>query len=289
MAERLRAGNLTVADKRFLWDKLRCFRSSELEEMGISESEKGDLLEKFKPDPQPWHGELKKAHAEVESRRLNAVRWDGFVGGGGTSTYGPPYRYSHEAIVATARRRGSTNVGTRVTNFSDWVYGLYHERRDEKALARGRRLEQELVRRYVPVPANDTWELIYKGIRSDAQTPSKVISSLTVNGQPLSGKPDLVFKERSSGRILIVEIKASYRTIPLDGWPNLRAQLWAYSQIDKWREAPIVLVGEVWWYSYMSEKPLLRGRLRWSSADLEFNARNSELFELYRSAAQVRN
>jgi hypothetical protein len=47
------------------------------------------------------------------------------------------------------------------------------------------------------------------------------------------GKPDLVFREKRSGRILIVEIKATEADIYADGWPNLRAQLWAYSKIDQ--------------------------------------------------------
>jgi len=280
LAERLMGDRLTPADNRFLLGALRNLRSDELEEVGITESERRFLLEKFKPTRQPWHTELEKAHAEVKSRKLNAIRWDGFLGDGGSSVYGSPYRYSHNDVVAAAKWRPSRKVGIRVTDFTDWVYSLYHENRNEISLARGRRLERELVRRYVPVPTNDAWERIYKGMRSDDLIPAKTITALMVSGQPLLGKPDLVYRERSSDRILIVEIKASDKTIPCDGWPNLRAQLWAYGHIDEWKGKTVLLVGEIWWYN--AGKIFLRGRLRWRSDDEDFNRRNLELFDLYR-------
>jgi UDP-N-acetylglucosamine 2-epimerase (non-hydrolysing) len=36
----------------------------------------------------------------------------------------------------------------------------------------------------------------------------------------------------------IVEIKASHKDIPANGWPNLRVQLWCYAHIDQWADAP---------------------------------------------------
>lgn len=121
--------------------------------------------------------------------------------------------------------------------------------------------------------------LEYEGIRTEGRQP-KVTSALTVGGTPLRAAPDFVFKERSTGRVVIVEIKASNREIPRDGWPNLRAQLWAYAHIDEWRNAPeVTLVAEVW--GFTSDRIVLRGTRRWASTDEQLKRDNLQLFTLY--------
>lgn len=76
----------------------------------------------------------------------------------------------------------------------------------------------------------------------------------------------------------MVEIKISEAPIPDGGWPNLRAQLWAYSKIDKWAQSSdILLVGEIWG---STEGLRLRRAMRWQPLDLE--EENIQLFELYR-------
>ncbi len=103
---------------------------------------------------------------------------------------------------------------------------------------------------------------------------------MTLNGTPLFGKPDLVFKERSSGNILILELKYTNAEIPLDGWPNLRAQLWAYSQIDEWKDAPeIHLAAEIWAGSIHT--PTIKASMSWESRDSNLIADNEQLFRLY--------
>jgi hypothetical protein len=61
---------------------------------------------------------------------------------------------------------------------------------------------------------------------------------------------------------------------------NLRAQLWAYSQIDEFANAErIVLIGEIWGFveGYLRRRKVLR----WDCEDQRFNSENSDLFMLY--------
>jgi hypothetical protein len=183
-------------------------------------------------------------------------------------------------LIERARVNRPKNPGTGVTNFSGWVFSLYNSKKDATSLASGRYIEQELVRRYVGAADRKGWELVHEGItRSDFGPRSA--SGLTVSGKPLRGEPDFVFRHRKSKGVVIVEVKASHRDIPSDGWPNLRAQLWAYSQIDEWKNAPeLSLIGEVWGFG--SDKIVLRGVRRWTREDRQFEQQNRELFELYR-------
>ncbi len=65
------------------------------------------------------------------------------------------------------------------------------------------------------------------------------------------GRPDLVFKHKKTGEVLIVEIKVTDAEIPDGGWPNLRAQLWAYSLADAFATAALARFRihgfEDWW------------------------------------------
>jgi hypothetical protein len=111
----------------------------------------------------------------------------------------------------------------------------------------------------------------------------KIISALTVAGEPLWAAPDFVFQEKTSGRIVIVQVKVSDAVIPSDGWPNLRAQLWAYAHVDEWLCArEMLLVGEVW--DLTLDGIVFRGTVRWECGDREFHRNNLELFELYGGA-----
>jgi hypothetical protein len=124
-------------------------------------------------------------------------------------------------------------------------------------------------------------------------TPRK-ISLLKVNGESLLGVPDYVYHNAANGQIVIVEVKVSNPTAwPADGWPNLRAQLWAYGQIDAYLNlaSDIALVGEVWSEQYdpktMSWSYVPRIRYRWQMSDSVFCAQNEELFEIYKAWAST--
>lgn len=236
--------------------------------------EKKYLLEKFFPEtePAPWQKELRKGWD-------NSKRWHQYLDSKYLEPMGEPFRYTHNWLLETAQRKRPLMSGKNVTDFTGWVYSLYYPKNRAEQLTIGKYIERELVRRYVDTPRNRGWELIYEGIRRKNRS-YKTISSLTVGEKPMRGAPDFVFQDNASGRVVIVEIKASNREIPSDSWPNLRAQLWAYSQIDDWRNAPeIILIAEVW--GFTADKIVLRGTHRWTHNDQDFNYRNLQLFKLY--------
>jgi len=140
------------------------------------------------------------------------------------------------------------------------------------------------VKRAVSKAADGDWVLYLDGVRSHMNE-GLPISSLTIDGKPLRGVPDLVFRERRTNRILIVELKVSEAQLWADGWPNLRAQLWAYSRIDRWANAPeILLAGEVW--APRRPEPLRRRTWLWNTADETLQTENRELFEAYGGAVK---
>lgn len=240
----------------------------------FTEEEKKYLLAKFFPEsrPVPWKVALQKGWSDSE-------RWQRYLEADVREPIGAPYRYPHHWLVQVAQANRPLVTGSSVTDFTGWLFSLYGPPKDPQVLAQGRNVERQLVRRYLLEPNRKGWTLEYEGIRSEGRQP-KVISALTVGGAPLRAAPDFVFKEKATGRVVIVEIKASNREIPSDGWPNLRAQLWAYAHIDDWRDAPeIILVAEVW--GFTSEKIVLRGTRRWKSNDDQLNRENIELFALY--------
>jgi hypothetical protein len=102
-----------------------------------------------------------------------------------------------------------------------------------------------------------------------------------------------VFRYRPTRELVIVDRKASDKRIPVDGWPDLRAQLWCYAQIDDpaWREAPAIrLVAEVW-VRRADGKLYLRenegGLMRWMKGDTQFEEQNAALFALYKERMEA--
>jgi hypothetical protein len=197
----------------------------------------------------------------------------------------------HESLLQRAKSHPPERIGNRVSDFTDWIYSLYIPDKKEADLRRGKDLERAVLaekgkivgdlpydKSWIPIPGNPQWRLIFNGM-CDSSDYAYRISALTIHGRPIFGKPDLVFQERSTKRILIIEIKISEAAIPDGGWPNLRAQLWAYSKIDVWADTPdMLLIGEVWGF----ERGLrLRRSQRWQPQALE--AQNGELFDLYKS------
>ncbi len=100
---------------------------------------------------------------------------------------------------------------------------------------------------------------------ADSDSVALSIPSLTIAGIPTWGRPDLVYREKGTTRMIIVEVKTSEADIPSDGWPNMRAQLWAYFKIHSWRDIDdILLVGEVWGFKNGLR---LRQSIRWHNSD----------------------
>jgi hypothetical protein len=221
-------------------------------------------------DDVAWRNELRS----LESHRK---RWNAFLGDAASMEH--PFRWRHAEVVRRARRSPPIGVEPIVTGFTDWIFSLYESKRDTQKLALGRQLEREVVARRIPVPEHSGWKLDYDGTSRSQREPLS-IPGLLVNGQALRGKPDLVFREKKKkSRVVIVEIKVSNAFVPSDGWPNLRAQLWAYSKID-WDASEIMLVAEVW---AMETRLRRRKTLVWNASDGTLDHQCSELFDIYRT------
>lgn len=99
------------------------------------------------------------------------------------------------------------------------------------------------------------------------------------------GAPDYVFINKKTETALIVEVKVSSAELPSDGWPNLRAQLWAYGYIDVIQQVKnIILIGEVW-VRIDGNTVRRRRTYRWSLDDPQFCKENEQLFALYQQYA----
>jgi len=184
----------------------------------------------------------------------------------------------HEDLVRWAKTYAPETIKPTVSSFADWVFGLSNDFvNGEAAKRRGKKAEAEIVesvlksreqkewwdrvqvKRKMDMAyyigkrfSKDLWQLEYDGTANSC-VDALQISALKVNGQPLQAKPDLVFRDRRSGDVLIMELKAwnGRGKLPVFGWPNLKMQLWCYGMIDKWRDAPsIILQSRVWRWDY---------------------------------------
>lgn len=233
--------------------------------------------------------------------------WHGYLGKYDWGESGDPFQYSPFEILNRAQRRrlcehisGATapvvgRTANRVTDFSSWIGSLYRRLRTGRQLAEGKDIERqifELTKLYARkcIPPKSDWSLIHRTpAEGEARCPF-MISTLRVNEEPLWGIPDVVFKNLITGEILILEIKVTNSPIPSDGWPDLRAQLWAYGQIDEWRDAPkIGLVAEIWGKCPSGGLPQRRKILRWETGQLPFDEENRKLFEVYNGTYIPRN
>ena len=243
----------------------------------FSEEEKKALLELLYGDPAEWTWERDLLYTYGDLQRWKLLLSE-------EPDSGSPYRIGHKLLMARAKHSPPESIGHAVTDFTDWVYRLYIPVKDHASLARGRRLEREIARRRIPVPKHSKWKLLHSGIAANEATVFE-IPALMIDGVPMRGSPDLVFREKGSGRVLIIEIKVTEADAPSDGWPNLRAQLWAYSQIEKWKDAPeILLAGEIWGFA---SGLCLRKVIRWRRGEARWERENKELFETYRSFAAM--
>ena len=216
-----------------------------------------------------WKRDLVKVQADYK-------RWQSLLEPGSCGRF--PFRFNLAKLARLGQYFQPKETGRTVTAFTDWIFRLYKPQRDYVALKRGAHFEREIARKRVRYPQHTGWKLIYDGMNGSEEH-ALPISELAINGAPIYGKPDLVFREKKTGRIMILEIKVSERDIPSDGWPNLQAQLWAYSKIDMWKDAPeILLVSEVWSYSYGVRR---RGTIRYLQDDQIFETQNRKLFDVY--------
>lgn len=197
---------------------------------------------------------------------------------------------SHRAALRMAEMfpesphvRQATNW--RVSDFSGWVHMLYVGSTMKGRLWEGteghaqvsasRRLGSSKHR--VDPPSNKGWTCVHDDLKGTSDQ-NYSISALTINERPFVGCPDLVFVDSSGTAALILEIKTTDAKLPYGGWPDLRAQLWAYSRIDEWANIPNVqLAAEIWDKSGTR----LRRTYQWSREDDRIQKGGEEMFAAY--------
>jgi hypothetical protein len=202
-----------------------------------------------------------------------------------TESQAEPFDWSHQRLLAgSGSRKTELHNPYTVSGFANWIFSIYRRDRSPFALAVGKEAERRITQIRLQHSNNHhDWDLLPDGTGEARH--ALPATELALNGQILHGSPDLVFRERRTGRIVIVEIKASDAVLPRDGWPNLRAQLWAYSRLNEWRDSPgMLLVGEVW----NERGTRCRGTYGWNAMDGVLNNQNKELFIEYRKVVEHR-
>lgn len=177
-----------------------------------------------------------------------------------------------------------------VSTFTDWIFNLQHisNARSQSAGKVGELLVQNAKLKY-PKPRIEPakWVPLFIDDLTGKRRGEK-ISSLTLNGAPMVGKPDYVFLNRQERIAIVVEIKTSNANLDLepDGWPNLRAQLWAYAHLDIVVEVAdkVILIGEIWGKNVDGDVALRR-TYRWDFPNELFESPNRQLFEYYKAYA----
>lgn len=229
------------------------------------------------------------------------------------------YPFREARIEALAANKKPLTAHATASAFAQWVFELYRrprirlalihntgqiERTDEeisKALGVFGESEIEKFRLWAnekfPGAMSGNWVLDFAGCReeigyeSNGQTTHEIFeaSALKVNGQSLRCRPDVVLRHLHTGDVVIIERKVTMvptNKIPAEGWPNLKAQLWAYSWIDRWRYAPnLYLIGQIW-SARVGFRPgtppkLLEIYPRWKRSDQQMQAHCQRLFKLY--------
>jgi hypothetical protein len=187
--------------------------------------------------------------------------------------------FDHQELLALAASKRPTDPIPTVSSFSGWVFNLYMQS-DARAMLRGKQHEFEIEREgrnKQPSPVSSEYELL-DADPLDGSSPALRMSSLTLNGKPLFGIPDIVFRRKSTGEIVIVERKVT-SAHPRE-WPNLKVQLWCYSRIDKWKNTPIIrMIGSIHHPRYELKHSTPVGP--WLRGEQPFEDECRQLFEIF--------
>jgi hypothetical protein len=185
----------------------------------------------------------------------------------------------------------------RPSQFADWVYRNSLPRRSFgsaseypdfcKRLDKGvldhalidRSIQATWVQKHIGSSTPSDW--IKEYIDGFYEDPKPLLASnLLVGEVPLRGKPDVVLRNRHDRTVLIIERKTTRlqdQDIPEDGWANVEAQLWCYSWIDEYLDAPeVLLLGQLW-----RNRQLVQKHFLWRRNDHSHDLRCRTWFERY--------
>lgn len=108
------------------------------------------------------------------------------------------------------------------------------------------------------VRARGDWRPIYVDGLDRSNQRTFFASRLRVDGQKLSGRPDVVLRDASSGNVIILERKVVHRptwNMPKDGFANHWCQVWTYGWMDAWVNAPNILLVLQYWRRDWKARP----------------------------------
>lgn len=190
-----------------------------------------------------------------------------------------PFHIQPEAFLLAASKKPPARREATVSAFAHWVHSLYAQESSAATLREAKLSEVAIfelrsrraswVMNLTELPPESEWKLEHCGLmtnltvdRDDASpAPDYLIPTLTVDGRPLRASPDLLFVNAATDESVIVEIKFSNKPLPSNFWPDLWAQLWAYSKIPHVaNSSQISVVGEVWGEMYERDKTVLKLR-----------------------------
>lgn len=223
----------------------------------------------------------------------------------------PPFRIVPADFLARAKLHKPERPTATASAFAEWIYSLYGRTGSNEDLERGRSAEaqvfeerpQNLAARSILVACDQqhlaryrpSWELVHCGLNVDASDVPKPFFEafdLSVGGRALGASPDLLYRNRENGEVIIVEVKLSRQPLPSNLWPNVWAQLWCYANLPLVLNAPsVTVIGEIWGelhkWSSSHKVPIhwvgLRASVRRDPRSPAYDRFFRSLFEIYRS------
>ncbi len=211
-----------------------------------------------------------------------------------------PFQIAPTKFIDNAREHRPQRPEPTASGFSQWLYSLYSTAHGkEEDMKRGKSAEQDIqaMRRKAFVSTNAEtmrrsfpgWRLKHNGMSDQEKGKRRYfeVNGLVVSGQALRVLPDLVYENTLTGALIIVEVKHSYMTIPINLWPNIWGQLWCYSQMPDAIASPsVTVVGEVWGDKYYRHNDFpyvyLRASVRRDPRAPAFDRFFRCLFDIYR-------
>lgn len=241
-----------------------------------------------------------RRYIEYPYQRHDAIeaRWNAIFLG--ERTYDPysnggehqPFYLKPSEIIEAALRTPPKIKRATVSSFSDWIYSLYAPPVKIESLRLGSKMERPIFEArhhlFLERPFQEIlpagYDLVHSDLRESSIENKKFfeIPTLCVNSKPITASPDLLYINRYDNRTILVEIKHTNKAIPANLWPNVWAQLWAYSKIPIIEASPsIIAAAEIWGGDDRSI--FLRRTMRRNPRDDRFDAFFSELFRIFSS------
>lgn len=218
----------------------------------------------------------------------------------------PPFHLVPSRFLIRARANRPSHAEPTASKFAQWIYSLYADaygreqdleegKAAEEGIFAARRSAYACVDGAVLSTSFPDWRLVHNGLHfaHEAMPKYLTIGDLAIGGEALRVLPDLMYRNRLTGEIIIVEIKHSRMAIPSNLWPNVWGQLWCYAQLEQVRTAPrVTVIGEVWGDAWTrgsrrvssSRLVCLRASVRRDPRASAYDRFFRALFDIYRGA-----